>query len=85
MTVYADERPVTTRDVVLEMGLLMPESPAEYVAVLIERGAWAEAYEVQQRQINEGRMAAHNGECYCAAWPIARRIGYVEALQDMEH
>ena len=83
MTIYADNRPITDTEICAEFGLLQPE-PAEYVAYLLELGEIGEAYEVQQRQIREGRQAAYDGEYFCAAWPVATRTGYVEALQDME-
>jgi hypothetical protein len=82
MTVYADSRPVTTTDMLAELGIIEPISEAEHVAYLIRIGAYAEAYTLQQVQANEGRTAALDGASFNAAAPVAWQRGYTEALQD---
>lgn len=82
MTVYADSGPVTTTDMLAELGIIEPISDAEYVAYLIRSGAYAEAYTLQQVQVREGCLAALAGESFNPAAPVAWQRGYTEALQD---
>lgn len=63
---------------------IQPIAPGEFAAYLIGIGEHEEAAALQQRQVREGQHAALAGLPYCAAWPVATRCGYVEALQDLE-
>ena len=65
--------------------IIEPGSPSEYINYLLAVGDLPAARRWQNEKVLEGRRAALNGERFCEAFPAAWQVGYVEALQDMEH